>query len=153
MLMADDDRLYSPFHFCVKAETAVELLLRGGLVECASAIIVFLSAGHVAAAWLNQYIRWSSKRAQPSKARRSQYFALIQRLWENHKRHCAALHAGWDENSVLSWKIDGTNTHMKTNTWSWVWATGLCLTALLSSGAVAPAAEKEIKVKAGEFVI
>src|SRR5438105_14854121 len=42
---------------------------------------------------------------------------------------------------------------MKTKTWSMVWATGLCLTALLSSGAVATAAEKEIKVKAGELVI
>src|SRR6266436_6385562 len=42
---------------------------------------------------------------------------------------------------------------MKTKTWSRVWASGLCLTALWSSGAVAPAAEKEIKVKAGEFVI
>src|SRR6266481_4154376 len=42
---------------------------------------------------------------------------------------------------------------MKTKTWSRVWASGLCLTALWSSGAVAPAAENEIKVKAGEFVI
>src|SRR6266704_6884165 len=42
---------------------------------------------------------------------------------------------------------------MKTKTRSRVWAAGLCLTALLSAGAVAPAAEKEVKVKAGEFVI
>src|SRR5213592_22908 len=42
---------------------------------------------------------------------------------------------------------------MKTKTWSMVWATGLCLTALLSSGAIATAAEKEIKVKAGELVV
>src|SRR5438093_9580968 len=42
---------------------------------------------------------------------------------------------------------------MKIKTRSRIWATGVCLTALLSSGAVAPAAEKEIKVKAGEFVI
>src|SRR5437660_9917378 len=42
---------------------------------------------------------------------------------------------------------------MKTKTWSGVWTSGLCLTALLSTCIVSPAAEKEIKVKAGELVI
>src|SRR5437764_4730970 len=42
---------------------------------------------------------------------------------------------------------------MKTTTRSKFWATGLCLTGLLGSLAIAPAAEREIKVKAGEFVI
>src|SRR5258705_12184451 len=42
---------------------------------------------------------------------------------------------------------------MQTKTWSSVWAAGLGLTALLSFGAFAPAAEKEIKVRSGEFVI
>src|SRR5256885_12235973 len=42
---------------------------------------------------------------------------------------------------------------MKTKTWSGVWTSGLCLTALLSTCIVSPAAEREIKVKAGEFVI
>src|SRR5258708_6414178 len=42
---------------------------------------------------------------------------------------------------------------MQTKPWSSVWAAGLGLRALLSFGAFAPAAEKEIKVKAGEFVI
>ena len=42
---------------------------------------------------------------------------------------------------------------MKTKARSRVWAGGLCLTALLSSGAVAPAAEREIKVKPGEFIV
>src|SRR5262245_42467027 len=42
---------------------------------------------------------------------------------------------------------------MQTNTWSCVWTGTLCLMAMLSSGAAAPAAEKEIRTKAGEFVI
>src|SRR6266704_1030616 len=42
---------------------------------------------------------------------------------------------------------------MKTKTRSRVWAAGLCLTALLSFGVLTAAAEKEIKVKAGELVI
>src|SRR5437773_5068258 len=42
---------------------------------------------------------------------------------------------------------------MKTNIWSRVRAAGLSLAALLTYGAVAPAAVKEIRVKPGEFVI
>src|SRR2546427_4196797 len=42
---------------------------------------------------------------------------------------------------------------MKTNTWSRVRAAGLSLAALLTYGAVAPAAVKEIRVKPGEFAI
>src|SRR2546430_2999161 len=41
----------------------------------------------------------------------------------------------------------------KTKARSRICAAGLCLTALLSSASLAPAAEKEIKVKAGELVI
>src|SRR6202162_4930019 len=63
------------------------------------------------------------------------------------------LKTSWYENSVLNWKMNTTSTRRKTKTGSGVLASGLCLTALLISGAVAPAAEKEIKVKAGEFVI
>src|SRR5881398_3172764 len=45
------------------------------------------------------------------------------------------------------------DTHMKTNTWSRVRAGGLCLAALLTYDAVAPAAVTEIRLKPGELVI
>src|SRR4051812_12810876 len=90
------------------------------------------------------------QRAQSSESRRSQYYALVEHLWKNHQRHSAAHHAGWYENYLLTG--DRLN-NMTTNTWSRAWVSVLCLTALLSSGAIAQAAEKEIKVKAGEFVI
>src|SRR5947208_16800546 len=42
---------------------------------------------------------------------------------------------------------------MKKRMCSTIWVADMCLMALLSSGAVASAAGKEVKVKAGEFVI